>query len=175
MIHRPIRYYYYRMLRQRGSPRQLAAGLAVGVFCGMAIPYGLQILVIVLAALVFRQFNRIAALLGSMVSNPFTIPFLYIFYYQFGKLMIGVDLSEPVNDSVEHDIVWSMLSNWRAYQETLLAMGIAAVIVASTSAILVYFISRPLLTKYQNRRRKRLQEAFNKFIKRARNFTQQRT
>ena len=175
MINRPIRYYYYRMLRQRGTPRQLAAGLAVGVFCGLAAPYGLQILAIVLAALLFRQFNRIAALFGSMVSNPLTIPFLYVFYYRFGQRLIGSDNIEPLIESSDQDAVWSMLSNWQAHRETLLAMGSSALIFATLCACTVYFVSHPLLVKYQNRRKKRLQDAFNKFVEGARSFAQNRS
>ncbi len=174
MIHRPIRYYYYRMLRQHSSPGQLAAGIAVGGFIGLAIPYGLQIIAIVLAALLFRNFNRIAALFGSMVSNPLTIPFVYIVYYRIGSRITGLRLSEEIADSPDSQAVWTMLNNFEVYRETLMAMGIAALLVATVSAVSVYFITKPLIAKYQQHRKKRLQAAFKAFVERAKSFAPQR-
>ncbi len=174
MIQRPIRYYYYRMLRQHSSPNQLAAGISVGVFAGLAVPYGLQILAIIIAALLFRNFNRIAALFGSMVSNPLTIPFVYIIYYRIGNWITGYRVSEEIVDSPDSQAVWAMLSNFEVYRETLTAMGIAALLVATVSALSVYFIAKPLIAKYQRRRKKRLQAAFRVFVERARSFSHRR-
>lgn len=167
MIQRSVRYYYYRMLRQRCSPNQLAAGLAVGVFIGLAVPYGLQIIAIVLTALAFRKFNRIAALLGCTVSNPLTTPFIYWAYYRLGQRLTGLRLRREIADVPDSDTVWTMLRNFSAYRNTLLAMGTAAFLVALVSAIVVYLVSKPLIARYQHRRKKRLQAALKRFLERA--------
>ncbi len=183
MIHRPIRYYYYRMMRQRGTPHQLASGLAFGVFVGLTVPYGLQILTIVLAALVFRQFNRIAALLGCMVSNPLTMPFLYVAYYRFGTWLTGLWVRGDVADT---ETLWTMLQNYSLLQNpllylktllemgsnTLLAMGSAALLIATVAALLTYFVAKPTIDRYQRRREKRLQAAFKVFVERAKSLAQ---
>lgn len=167
MIHRPIRYYYYRMLRQRSSPHQLAAGIAVGVFTGLAVPYGLQIATIILAALIFRHFNRIAAILGCSISNPLTTPFIYIAYYRLGRWLTGIRLRDEIAATPDSQTIWTMLRNFDVYRDTLVAMGIAALIIALTTAILAYFIAKIFIVRYQHRRKKRLQIAFKRFIDRA--------
>jgi uncharacterized protein (DUF2062 family) len=167
MIHRPIRYHFFRVLRQNSTPRQLAAGIAVGVFVGLAVPYGLQVAAIVLAALVFRRFNRIAALLGCSVTNPLTTPFIYLGYYRLGKWMTGWRVSEKVAEVMDDNTLWEMLKNHEAYRDTLLAMGLAAVVIAALSGLASYFIALPLIARYQERRAQRLKSAFGRFIARA--------
>ncbi len=168
MIHRPIRYYYYRMLRERSSPRQLASGLAVGVFVGLAIPYGLQVVSIVAAALLFRRFNRIAALLGCTVTNPLTTPLIYLGYYRLGKWLTGFRMRTEIAESPDSETIWAMLRDYTVYRDTLLSMGLAALIFAIVGSALTYLIGRPLIARYQRRRKKRLQEAFRRFVDRAR-------
>jgi len=167
MIHRPIRYHLFRVLRQHSSPRELAAGIAVGVFVGLAIPYGLQVAAIILLALVFRRFNRIAAILGCSVTNPLTTPFIYLGYYRLGKWMTGWRMSEKVAEAMDDDTLWAMLKNHEAHRDTLLAMGLAAVAIATVAAIASYFIALPLIARYQERRAKRMKSALGRFLDRA--------
>lgn len=161
------------MLRQRSSPEALAGGLAVGVFTGLAVPYGLQLIFIILAAIIWRKFNRVAALFGSIVSNPLTIPLLYLGYYRVGKWLAGLrPVAEREFDKpVDTGTIWLMLHDFQSYKYILLAMGVVAFLFALTLSLATYFITRPLIFRYQHRRRKRLQEAFNHFMEKARKFT----
>ena len=168
MIYRQGKYYLFRILRQNSTPQELAMGIAVGVFIGMAVPYGLQIAAMVGVALFFRRFNKIAALLGSLVTNPFTTPFIYLAYYRIGKWLVGIKGQRKEPALIDDNTVWTMLKEWGHHRDVLVAMGIAALIIALASAAVAYFVSRPLIDRYQHRRKERLRLAFGKFMERAR-------
>jgi len=168
MIHRSFRYYLFRVLRQHNSPEELAMGIAIGVFIGLAVPYGLQVAAIVLAACCFRRFNRIAALLGSLVTNPLTTPFVYLGYYGCARWLLQLaGRSGRELRHLDEDTIWAMLRYGGRFRDSLLAMGIVALTIGIVAAIAAYFISRPMIERYQRRRRERLAETFGRFMARA--------
>lgn len=65
-----------KIVRDRLSPDRVAAGWAIGMFCGCAIPFGLQLMISIPAAIATRT-SKIGATLGTFVTNPFTIVFIY--------------------------------------------------------------------------------------------------
>lgn len=54
----------------------IAAGWALGVFIGCAIPFGLQ-LVLAIPLAIMMKVSKIGATAGTFISNPVTIVFLY--------------------------------------------------------------------------------------------------
>lgn len=85
---RKCRYLYLRMLRLRGTPREIALGLAVGVFWGMFPLPGLQTIVAMLTAVVVRG-NKLAAAAGTWLSNPLTtLPFT-VLNFKTGQWLLG--------------------------------------------------------------------------------------
>ena len=64
------------MVRDPLPPESVAAGWALGVFVGFAIPFGLQLIVSVPLAIMMRV-SKVGATLGTFVTNPATIFFLY--------------------------------------------------------------------------------------------------
>ena len=65
-----------KMLRDRMSPNRVAAGWAIGMFIGCSVPFGFQLVVSVPAA-VLTKTSKIGATLGTFVTNPVTIFFIY--------------------------------------------------------------------------------------------------
>ena len=65
-----------KMVRDPLPPESVAAGWALGVFVGFAIPFGLQLIVSVPLAIMMRV-SKVGATLGTFVTNPATIFFLY--------------------------------------------------------------------------------------------------
>jgi hypothetical protein len=59
------------------SPRNLAQAFAVGVFVGFSPFLGFHTVMVLLLAWAFRL-NKIAALAGTFINNPWTIAFVYI-------------------------------------------------------------------------------------------------
>ncbi len=87
-LQRKCRYFYLRLLRLRGTPREIARGLAVGVFWGMFPLPGLQTIVAVLTAAVVRG-SKLAAAAGTWLSNPLTtLPFT-VLNFKTGQWILG--------------------------------------------------------------------------------------
>lgn len=68
--------------------RGVAMGLAVGVFIGCVIPMGLQIVAAAVAVAAVRA-NLPAAMLSSLITNPFTVAPVYFVAYKLGDLILG--------------------------------------------------------------------------------------
>ena len=65
-----------RMVRDPLPPEDVAGGWALGMFVGCAVPFGLQLLVSIPLALMMRV-SKVGATLGTLVTNPVTIFFIY--------------------------------------------------------------------------------------------------
>ena len=65
-----------KMVREPLPPEDIAAGWALGMFIGCAIPFGLQLIISIPLAMMMRV-SKIGATLGTFVTNPATVFFLY--------------------------------------------------------------------------------------------------
>ena len=83
-----IRKFISWLWNQEGSPSQRALGLGVGIFSGCFPFFGLQTLMGVFLAKIFKG-NTILAALGTWISNPFTYVPLYFFNYKLGSLILN--------------------------------------------------------------------------------------
>ena len=88
-------------LRLRGTPEEVAKGLALGIFIGMTPTFGLQMVIVLFFAWILKE-NKIAAIIGVWVTNPITAPFIYAAQYETGRLVLGMDrLHFPTEFSFE--------------------------------------------------------------------------
>ena len=71
---RTLKRAYYRFLRIRGAPEQIALGMALGVFIGMTPFLGFHTVIAVMLAAVFK-WSKIAAGVGVFITNPSSISF----------------------------------------------------------------------------------------------------
>lgn len=80
---------FLRFIRLKGTPDEIAKGLALGIFIGMTPTMGGQMIIALFFALLLRQ-NKLAAALGVWITNPLTAPFIYGLEYETGRLLLGV-------------------------------------------------------------------------------------
>ena len=120
------------------SPHETAKAFAVGVFIGV-VPFVGTVLSIV-AAFVFRL-NKVATLLGSFMTNPWTAAFLYAASFKVGAWVL----------SHERPIDWATLTRLRVgWHRELgsvapsLVVGVA--IIGFAASIFSYAVVRALLT-----------------------------
>ena len=77
-----------RLTRLPGTPHSIAAGFA----CGTAISFtpflGLHTVLSVLLAFLVRG-NYLAAVVGTLVGNPWTFPFLCVASIKLGHVLLG--------------------------------------------------------------------------------------
>ena len=85
---RRSRYLYLKLIRLRGHPKELARGLAAGVFAGMFPLFGLQTIMGVAIALRVKG-NPLMAAAGTWISNPLTYLPIYAFNYRLGSWILG--------------------------------------------------------------------------------------
>jgi len=82
-----IRAKFFELLKIKKSPKAIAAGFAFGVFIGLMVPIGFQIMVVLLFAL-FLPVNKPAAIIGTFISNPFNVGILYPICYKIGAMLL---------------------------------------------------------------------------------------
>ena len=70
------------------SPREVALGVAIGVFIAITPLYGLHTIMVIIAALLIKRANKIAILLGTNISTTLTFPFITWAGYNIGRLII---------------------------------------------------------------------------------------
>ncbi len=145
---RNFRLLYLRLLRLRGQPREVAGGVAIGVFVGMTPTVPLHTLLAVLIALILKK-SKLAAALGVWIANPFFLPFIYFLDYKVGQLLTGTGASSlPISNFSVANLVhlgWSIS----------FPLFFGGVITGIVCAIPSYFISKRLIFLYQARRCRR--------------------
>jgi len=101
-----IRKFISWLWNQEGSPSQRALGFGVGIFSGCFPFFGLQTLMGVFLARIFKG-NSILAAVGTWISNPFTYIPLYYFNYRVGSLLINKDKDIVDLSHITTNELWS--------------------------------------------------------------------
>jgi hypothetical protein len=150
-LKRILRYNYLRLMRQRASARALAKGLAIGVFGG-CLPvlwvFPLQVVVAVAIAFVLRS-SKVAAIIGTWISNPITAWAFYPIQYAIGRHLVPFEVAfDPSTFQPK-----GMLSlGWQVV--TVLVVG--GVALGIPSSIGSYYIFLPIIRGYRKRRALRI-------------------
>ncbi|MET0406936.1 MAG: DUF2062 domain-containing protein [Hyphomicrobium sp.] len=84
------RYFWRRVLRVRATPHAVALGFAIGVFMACTPFLGVQTILALVVAFVFRV-SMLAALLGTFIGNPLSWPAIWSASYVAGALLLGQD------------------------------------------------------------------------------------
>jgi uncharacterized protein (DUF2062 family) len=168
-------YLLKRLTRLSGTPQTIACGFA----CGAAISFtpfiGLHIALSMLLAWILRG-HLIAAVVGTIVGNPWTFPFIWLSTYKVGQILLGsADAAPwPAVTMFKHvvfdlgDLIWPALTgnlDWDALKEVVhdLSALIWPMLIGSIPlGIVAWFVSYLPLTKAidafhrarENRRRK---------------------
>jgi uncharacterized protein len=86
---RPVRHHLQNSALRRFDRHSVARGVAVGFFFGILTPVA-QI-VFAAAAAVFVRANLVVAAVSTLITNPFTFPFVYYFAFQLGAAITGYE------------------------------------------------------------------------------------
>ena len=139
------RYWFLRLMRQKSSPKNLAAACALGMFIGAMPIIPFQSVVVIALAFVFRV-NKLAAWLASCYSNAATMVPFYYFLFVVGKAVMPFEnvTFDPNNLEMTHLIE----AGWQVFAVMFtggLAFGIPA-------TVLTYFLTLFVVRRYRRRR-----------------------
>ena len=148
------RYRILKPLHHRAGERALwafnrksvARGVAVGFFFGILTPVA-QIVFALIFAILLRA-NIVVAAASTMITNPFILPFVYVFAYRIGTLVTGrgaalteVDASEDAAENALEVTDWiPTLMEWVSSTGYPLLIGVVclAALVASSGYVIAY-------------------------------------
>jgi len=88
VVKRTKRFFVYRVLSLDDTPHRIALGLAIGIFVTFTPTIGLQMLLTVLLATLFRA-NKAVGVPFVWISNPLTIVPVYGPSFLLGSWMLG--------------------------------------------------------------------------------------
>lgn len=153
---RSMQYVVYRLQRLPDTPYRIAAGVACGTAVSFTPFMGLHLLLALVLAFAMRA-NIVASALGTLVGNPWTFPFIWVFIYRFGGALLGLDTSVPLKDRIGGG---SLMSDPLAVLEPVLWPMIAGGIpIAILVWLLTYFPLRRLIERRRAKRAKRFESA----------------
>ena len=153
-LKRTIRYQWVKFKRLQGDPRKLAWGMALGVFVGVTptVPFHF-ITVLTLAPLL--RVSVITAVLGTQLCNPLTIAFLYLTAFKVGHFLLlrGAPLRLPETYTLANslDLIW----------RGGLALQVGGVILAVPAAIVSYFLTLWIITRYRRLKARKVAHVLN--------------
>ena len=139
-----IRKFVFWLWNQEGSPFQRALGFGVGIFSGCFPFFGLQTLMGVFIAKIFKG-NSILAAVGTWISNPFTYVPLYYFNYKVGSLLLNTDKVIVDFSHITTNKLWSQ--GWYLSSRLLMGSIFVGLLTGIIGGVCLYFS----LKKFSNK------------------------
>jgi uncharacterized protein (DUF2062 family) len=167
---RAAQYVRHRVRRLPDTPDRIARGLFAGVFTTFTPFYGVHFVVAAIVARCVRG-NMLAALLGTFFGNPVTYFPIGVISLSTGQFFLGTASDTEVNRSLLGKFVdassdlthnfYAMFNDQNAdwhgllqfYDDVFFPYLIGGILPGLVTATIVYYISLPLITAYQNRRK----------------------
>ena len=149
-------YVAHRLRRLPGTPYRIAAGFASGAAISFTPFIGLHFVLAAALALLIRG-NVIAAAIGTVVGNPWTFPFIWLWIYSLGSWMLGYGDSLtalPENLSFQH-IFQNPL-------DVLLPMVVGSIPTAIVAWFIFFWPLQRTVAGYQKARRRRLRKRLHR-------------
>ncbi len=164
---RSASYFRHRVGRLPGSSYSIAAGFAFGAAISFTPFIGFHLAGAAILAWVFRA-NIVASAIGTLVGNPWTFPFIWIWIYELGRWMgmggVGADgqiefaviFGNIVKALLRFDLVYLQESAWPIFGPML----VGSIPTAIAAWFASYFLIRYLINTYRRARILRLQHKY---------------
>ena len=146
-FNRIISYYKLRLARLPDSNYAISSGFACGAMVSFTPLLGFHFVLAVVFAYLIRG-SFIAALIGTVVGNPLTFPFIWGLIYKVGTYFTNIKL-----EKITHEINFDMIVN-QTY-EIFFPMLVGGVIIAPLVWIITYYIIYSSIASFKKRRNKK--------------------
>ena len=137
---------FMRVLKEHQAPREIALGVAIGVFIAMLPLYGLHTVLCVLAALLIPKANKLSILLGTNVSLPPTVPIITWTAYDIGRFILAYKHYPPLS--------WEYMKNFKIAKisEFYYPLFMGSVVLGLLCAVIFYFITWAIADHFRKKR-----------------------
>ena len=132
-----------QMVKDPLPPEDVAAGWALGMFIGCAVPFGMQLVVSIPLALMMRV-SKIGATVGTLITNPLTIFFIYpaqtwvVYNLIFGNREMG-----------ELPTEWTRESVMALSGPVIISFFLGGLLLALILSPVTYFVVRHIVRRYR--------------------------
>tara|TARA_B100000242_G_scaffold282530_1_gene243877 strand:- start:441 stop:968 length:528 start_codon:yes stop_codon:yes gene_type:complete len=151
-VNRIISYYKLRLARLPGSNYAISSGFACGAMVSFTPLLGFHFILAIIFAYLIRG-NFIAALIGTVVGNPVTFPFIWGLIYKIGTYVTNIKV-EKINHEINFDMIVSQT------YEIFFPMLVGGVIIAPLVWVITYFVIYSFITSFKRRKNKKNKRLF---------------
>lgn len=134
-----------QILKVKDTPHRIATAFAVGVFMGISPFLGLHTVGVFFLAWLLRL-NKLVAVAGVYITNPWTIVPIYTFCIWVGAKMVGMQNIIPTID-------WqnlTMLTLFDELKHLIIPFFVGTIVVGSVAAVVSYVIIHWAVVRYKN-------------------------
>ena len=143
-----------RMVREQLPPEDIAAGWALGVFVGCAVPFGLQLIISIPLALMMRV-SKVGATLGTFITNPVSIFFIYPAQtFVVNKMLFGGSLTY----AKLAETAWTWAAVRRLGAEVMVSFFLGGFLLAIVMTPIAYFAVKRIVVRSRAWRARKLEK-----------------
>jgi uncharacterized protein (DUF2062 family) len=179
---RAFEYVKHRLRRLPDTPEKIARGISAGVFTSFTPFFGMHFIMAWLFARTLRG-NVPAALLGTFFGNPLTYVPIAVSSLTMGHFLLGTRPDRTVHvtlmgkfSGAGSDLWHNFLAmftdakaDWHAlsifFDDVFLPFAVGSIIPGLLTAVVMYYVTLPVIRVYQNSRRKRLKSRLKQLNK----------
>ncbi len=143
-----IKQQFINLLTTNHEPKQIALGVAIGVFIGISPLYGLQTAIALLIVLLMPKINKVSVILGTQVSLPPAYIFICLINHRIGKFVLRKPYS-PLSLPALGDFTWENLI------DTFMSLSVGSFIFGMICSILVYFLTLNIVVILRSKRNRK--------------------
>lgn len=144
-----LRWLEITIKRTPDSTHRVAMGLAIGIWVCFVPFIGTHLIWMILACWLLRG-HFVVAVLGSLVGNPWTFPFIFVLTYETGITVLGME-AVPLPETVSF---WDVYNNFGWYFKTYLwPMTVAGFPMGTLAGFIVYHLAYRNIAHYRRARK----------------------
>ena len=137
-----------KIVREQLPPEDIAAGWALGMFVGCAIPFGLQLIISIPLAIMMRV-SKVGATVATFITNPATIFVIYpLQTFLVNRLLFGGSLT--LSKLMETEWTWASVCKLGA--EVMASFFLGGFFLAIVLTPITYILVKRIVIRYRARK-----------------------